>query len=81
MQDVSPVSIVSRFNARINAANLDGSASMLTDDHRFIDSAGAIVSGRAAVIAAWTSFFKAFPDYRNAFAQHKVYGPVVAVGG
>jgi len=81
MQEVSPFTVASRFNAYINDANLDGLASMMTDDHTFIDSAGSIVSGRAAVTAAWNSFFDAFPDYRNVFARHKADGPVVAIQG
>src|SRR5688572_20057079 len=33
---------------------------MMTDHHRFTDSAGSVVSGKAAVTAAWNSFFKPF---------------------
>jgi hypothetical protein len=42
-------------------------AALMTDDHRFVDSAGHVTSGRPACIAAWTGFFEAFPDYRNHF--------------
>jgi ketosteroid isomerase-like protein len=81
MQDESLFVIVSRFNDYINGADLRGLISMMTDDHTFIDSAGSVVSGKAAAAAAWDSFFKAFPDYRNVFAQYKVDGPVVLVEG
>jgi ketosteroid isomerase-like protein len=81
MRDVSPFTVVSRFNAYINDSDLDGLTSMMTDDHAFIDSAGSVVSGKAAVAAAWNSFFKAFPDYRNVFVRHKADGPVVIIEG
>ena len=73
--------VASRFNAYINDADLDGLTSMMTDDHHFIDAAGSVVSGTVAVAAAWNSFFKAFPGYRNVFVQHKVDGAVVAIEG
>ena len=31
--------------------------------------------------AAWNSFFKAFPGYRNVFVRHRVDGAVVAIEG
>jgi hypothetical protein len=37
------------------------------------------VSGRAAAVAAWSSFFNAFPDYRNVFEELKVTDAIVAV--
>ena len=57
--------VASRFNSYINDADVDGLTSMMTEDHRFTDSAGSVVSGKVAVAAAWNSFFKAFPGYRN----------------
>jgi ketosteroid isomerase-like protein len=81
MQDPSPFTIASRFNDLINHADLKGLTSMLTDDHVFIDSAGSAISGKAAVVEAWSSFFKAFPDYRNVFVGHKVDGAVVSIEG
>ena len=52
--------VACRFNSYINDADVDGLTSMMTDDHRFTDSAGSVVSGKAAVTAAWNSFFKPF---------------------
>ena len=73
--------VASRFNSYINDADVDGLTSIMTDDHRFTDSAGSVVSGKVAVAAAWNSFFKAFPGYRNVFVRHTVEGAVVASEG
>jgi ketosteroid isomerase-like protein len=56
-----------RFNECINAGDLDGLASLMTDNHRLIDSAGAVTAGKDAVLHAWAGFFDAFPDYQNHF--------------
>jgi ketosteroid isomerase-like protein len=61
----------SKFNVWINSADLEGLASLMTDDHTFIDSLGSVISGKSAVLAAWSSFFRAFPDYRNEFERHR----------
>ncbi len=42
----------------------------MSEDHRFIDSQGNIVSGKPACIAAWSGFFRAFPGYRNTFDRY-----------
>lgn len=53
----------------------------MTDDHVFIDSAGAAVSGKSACLAAWRGFFNAFPGYHNAFDCIQMSGDVIAVSG
>ena len=62
MHGTTPVAIANRFNAHINEGNLGALSSMMTDDHVFIDSANSVVSSKAKVITAWSSFFNAFPD-------------------
>jgi ketosteroid isomerase-like protein len=78
---IRPESIVERFNDCINAGDLDGLARMMTDDHVFIDSAGARVVGGESCRDAWRGFFAAFPDYRNEFTRVQATGDVVAVAG
>lgn len=63
----SDVATVVAFNEAINARDLDALDRLMHEQHRFIDSAGAIVEGKAACIKAWSGFFDAFPDYRNIF--------------
>lgn len=61
--------VVLAFNDAITRRDLDVIESLMTDDHRFVDSAGNVVGGRAACVDAWRSFFAAFADYRNVFAE------------
>jgi ketosteroid isomerase-like protein len=74
-------SVVTSFNDCINRRDLDGLTALMTDDHVFEDSAGAVVVGRAACTEAWREFFGAFSDYRNVFASVAADGDTVAVTG
>jgi len=58
--------IVLQFNEYINKQNIDGLATLMTDDHIFIDSDNHIIHGKGKSLEAWREFFKLFPDYRNA---------------
>jgi uncharacterized protein YndB with AHSA1/START domain/ketosteroid isomerase-like protein len=55
------------FNDAINARDIESLAALMSGTHRFIDSTGATIEGKAACLAAWRGFFDAFPDYRNVF--------------
>lgn len=73
---------VVRFNDAINARDLPSLARLMTDDHRFVDSAGEVVDGKDACVEAWSGFFAAFPDYRNTFESLDAAEPgVVEVRG
>ena len=76
-----PAAVVSRFNEHINRRDLDGLGDLMTEDHAFIDTEGAAVSGRTACPGAWQGFFAGFPDYRNTFESVVVDGRVVTVAG
>ena len=69
------------FNDCINRGDLAGLSALMSDDHVFIDSAGARVPGKASCLKAWEGFFSAFPDYRNHFERTRVDGGRVAVSG
>ena len=69
--------VVRAFNDAINARDLDALTALMTDDHRFVDSDGAIVNGKAACTEAWRDFFAAFPDYRNVFDDMRSTTPGV----
>jgi ketosteroid isomerase-like protein len=69
------------FNACISARDLSGLAALMTDDHRFIDTAGEVFAGKHACVEAWAGFFAAFPDYRNIFERFVVAGWSVAIAG
>ncbi|WP_443055886.1 nuclear transport factor 2 family protein [Streptomyces sp. NBC_00239] len=76
-----PRSVVLRFNGRITARDPDGLARLMSEDHVFVDGAGAVVAGRSACVDAWRRFFAAFPDHRNVFDSVTVHGDVVSVSG
>lgn len=81
MSDESPSTVVAKFNACINEADLEGLVALMTDDHAFIDSAGSTISGKQAVAAAWSAFFCAFPGYRSEFFRDRVNGDTIAIEG
>ena len=79
---VTDVETVRAFNDAINTRDLDALTALMTDDHRFVDSEGAIVDGKLACTEAWGGFFAAFPDYRNVFDDVRSTAPsVVEVTG
>jgi ketosteroid isomerase-like protein len=78
---IGPEAIVLLFNDCINCRDIQRLASLIADDHVFIDSAGTPVRGKGAVVAAWRGFFETFPDYRNVFEQLTVAGHTVTVEG
>jgi ketosteroid isomerase-like protein len=57
-------SLLLRFVACINNSDASGLAALMTDDHRFIDAAGALHAGREQMTAGWKQYFQMFPDYQ-----------------
>jgi ketosteroid isomerase-like protein len=79
-QDSAPSTALA-FNDCITRRDIDSLAKLMTNDHVFIDTEGNSVSGKEACIRAWTSFFEAFPDYRNVFEAVTVScDEVIALG-
>jgi uncharacterized protein (TIGR02246 family) len=73
--------VVIAFNEAINRRDLDALAELMTDDHRFIDTAGTVVAGKDAVLAAWVGFFESYPDYRNDWSEVTSQGAAVTATG
>jgi uncharacterized protein (TIGR02246 family) len=73
--------VVIAFNEAINRRDLDALAELMTDDHRFVDSAGSVVAGKDEVLAAWEGFFESFPDYRNDWGEVSSRDAVVTATG
>jgi len=65
---MDPQAIALRFNDCITARDVDGLATLMTDDHQFVDTEQQVVSGKDACIEAWRGFLEQFPDYRNVFS-------------
>jgi ketosteroid isomerase-like protein len=77
----TPSAVAAEFNDYVNEADLRALASLMSEDHRLIDSLGNMVSGKPACIAAWNSFFQAFPGYRNTFEQFHEADHTVLITG
>ena len=59
--------VVLAFNEAISRRDRAALGALMTECHRFVDSAGATVDGRDACLTAWQGFFDSFPDYRKVF--------------
>jgi ketosteroid isomerase-like protein len=55
--------IVFNFIDAINEHNVDTICSLMTNDHRFIDSHGNEAVGKDTMKAGWIGYFQLFPDY------------------
>jgi ketosteroid isomerase-like protein len=60
---VTPLQVMQQFVACINRQDVDGLAALMTDDHRFIDSLGQVVTGRENMRQGWKYYFAMVPDY------------------
>jgi len=61
---MTPQEAAERFVATINAHDIDCLTALMTSDHRFIDSLGAVVTGRDAMREGWKFYFDMVPDYK-----------------
>jgi ketosteroid isomerase-like protein len=75
----SAISTVIDFISRINAHDPRGLVNLMTDTHRFIDSLGVSISGKAAMLEAWGGYFLFFPDYAMESSLIMEQGDEVAV--
>jgi ketosteroid isomerase-like protein len=60
---MTPPKVAEQFVTAINAHDVERLASLMTADHRFIDSLGAAVEGRDAMREGWKFYFD-MVDYR-----------------
>jgi limonene-1,2-epoxide hydrolase len=54
---------VLEFVERINAHDVDGILDLMSDDYRFINSAGDAFRGKAFMRATWKAHFVQYPDF------------------
>ena len=70
--------------AAINAHDIDRLTALMTSDHRFVDSLGAMVEGRDAMREGWKFSFDMVPDYkleiRDSFVPEHGANEVMLVG-
>ena len=66
------------YVAAINEHDIDKICSFMAEDHKFIDSDGNEVSGKAKMRLAWIGYFRWFPDYKieitNIFNENNTIG-------
>jgi ketosteroid isomerase-like protein len=55
---------INAFIEHINAHDVAGLGTLMSDDHTFIDAHGNQVCGKDKMISAWLAYFEWFPDYR-----------------
>jgi len=51
------------FVDAINRHDLDALCALMSEEHGFIDSLGAVFQGREALRTGWGSYFRTVPDY------------------
>jgi len=78
---LDPLQTARQLVAHINAHDVDAIAGLLTSDHRFVDSLGAVAVGREVLREGWRQYFRMVPDYRIEVERTLVDGPHVVLVG
>ena len=73
--------LVYSFISAINEHNVDKICSLMTDDHKFIDSQGNEAVGKEQMRAGWIGYFKLFPDYEIEVTDILTNSEIVAAFG
>jgi len=73
--------VVLAFVENINRHDVDKLCRMMTEDHEFVDSLGAVVRGKDAMRMAWTAYFFLIPDYAIDIDDVVAKGETVALFG
>jgi ketosteroid isomerase-like protein len=81
MSSLEPVRVVLQFIEHINRQSPDDLASLMIEEHLFIDSVGSQFRGREQLRAGWKQYFSMFPDYAMNVESTLVNENVVAAFG
>jgi predicted SnoaL-like aldol condensation-catalyzing enzyme len=73
--------LVYNFIDAINEHNVDKICSLMTDDHKFIDSQGNEAAGKEQMRAGWIGYFQLFPDYKIEVTDIFINDDIVAAFG
>ena len=73
--------VAMQFVDAINAHDVEAIVTMITDDHRFVDTAGQVFEGREGMREAWSGYFKMVPDYTIEVAETLVADDTVVLLG
>jgi uncharacterized protein (TIGR02246 family) len=75
------VTIARAFVNAINRRSCEEIASLMTEDHVFVDSLGARVTGREQMRKGWEGYFGMVPDYSITIEETFADGAVVVMVG
>jgi hypothetical protein len=78
---MEPLAVAQAFVDCINTQDVDGLALLMTQNHRFIDSLGQVVTGRETMRGGWRGYFGMVPDYRLVPELWLCEGPIVVMLG
>lgn len=81
MNSRDPKLIALLFNECINEKNIKGLASLMSDEHTFIDRDGNAYKPKDVMIDAWKNFFTSYPDYKNTFNKIESRDNIVIITG
>jgi ketosteroid isomerase-like protein len=76
-----PKAIALKFNDCITHRDIDGLASLMAENHTFIDRNGKTYGPKNSMIESWKKFFAMFPHYKNTFTRIESSGNRVAILG
>ena len=76
-----PVDVVKAFVLRVNAGDVEGLSSLLTEDARLIDCLGQSIRGREEAQSHWKNFFSVVHDYQITAKQWVSSWPLVILFG
>lgn len=79
--NVEAMHLAAEFVRAINTHDPDALASLMTPDHKFIDSLGNIVAGRDKMRSGWAGYFAMVPDYSVTVEETLVNRDVVVFLG
>jgi len=75
------IAIEQAFVDAINRQSPEEMASLMTEDHVFIDSLGTRIAGREQMKKGWQGYFAMVPDYTITVDETFTDGPVVVLLG
>ena len=77
----APAAVARAFAEAINHRSPEEIASLMTEDHVFIDALGTRVTGRLQMRKGWQGYFAMVPDYSITVDETFAEGSVVAMLG
>jgi ketosteroid isomerase-like protein len=76
-----PQTVAVAFVDAINRHDVPALCALMSEGHRFIDSLGAVVQGKATMRAGWEGYFRMVPDYHLDVRETFCEGAVVVMLG